>query len=85
MSGSQLILGNQIIWENPSDLGHCGIKLRKQILELQICERIEKMRQMQRFIKRNDLPLERDAGTESESPEEIRRSFSRRGIPLVSS
>ena len=36
----KLILNGRVIWENPPELGHFGIKLRKQLLEEQIIERI---------------------------------------------
>lgn len=40
--GAKLLYGNQVIWENPPDLGHFGIKLRKQILEDEICARLDR-------------------------------------------
>lgn len=29
----KLVLGDEVIWENPEGLGHFGIKLRKQVYE----------------------------------------------------
>lgn len=40
MEESKLILGDTVIWENPSDLGHFGIKLRKQVREDEIIDRL---------------------------------------------
>ena len=36
----KLFLNGKLIWENPSELGHFGIKLRKQVLEDAIIERM---------------------------------------------
>lgn len=37
---SKLVYGNQVIWTNPPELGHFGIKLRKQIREEEIAAKI---------------------------------------------
>lgn len=37
---STLLLGDAVVWENPAVLGHVGIKLRKQIEEEAIIERM---------------------------------------------
>ena len=36
-----LIYGGEVIWENPDALGHFGIKLRKQIAEQEVIERMQ--------------------------------------------
>lgn len=46
---SKLLLGDHVIWENPPDLGHFGIKLRKQIREHEICDRID-LRRARAFL-----------------------------------
>ncbi len=38
---SELILDGDVIWANPPELGHFGIKLRKQIEEEAIVQRME--------------------------------------------
>lgn len=40
-----LILCDREIWSNPDDIGFFGIKLRKQILEDELCARIDRRRQ----------------------------------------
>lgn len=37
---SKLLFGKKIIWKNPDDLGHFGIKLRKQVAEQRLVEQI---------------------------------------------
>lgn len=39
LEGSELILGDQVIWRNKPGIGHFAIKLRKQLLEEEIIER----------------------------------------------
>lgn len=39
-----LVWGDRVIWTNPSNLGHAGIKLRKQVREYQIVENMERRR-----------------------------------------
>lgn len=39
---SALVLDGEVIWSNPPELGHFGIKLRKQIAEDEIIERMER-------------------------------------------
>jgi hypothetical protein len=38
--GSSLYFNGELIWHNPVGLGHFGIKLRKQIRENQIADRM---------------------------------------------
>ncbi len=47
---SQLILNGQVIWTNPKGLGHFGIKLRKQILEEQIIDRMFERGQEEQWL-----------------------------------
>jgi hypothetical protein len=47
----RLIYGNEVIWSNPHDLGHFGIKLRKQILEQEICDRIDRRLERKRVTE----------------------------------
>jgi hypothetical protein len=39
-SETALVLDGEVIWANPPELGHFGIKLRKQIAEQAICDRL---------------------------------------------
>lgn len=42
---SELVLGDgEVVWANPPDLGHFGIKLRKQQAEAEIIERMDRRR-----------------------------------------
>lgn len=41
---SQLVLDGEVIWENPEPLGHFGIRLRKQIYELELCDWLDASR-----------------------------------------
>ncbi len=36
----ELYYGDELIWRNPTDLGHFGIKLRKQVYEQELADRI---------------------------------------------
>lgn len=79
----QLILNGEVIWENPPELGHFGITLRKQIREEEIIRRVtERFRQRKMRLvlasKLDDIILLPDDGTTAESPEDIRRSYERR-------
>lgn len=40
----ELILNGEVIWDNPDNLGHFGIKLRKQRAEDEIIERMMQRR-----------------------------------------
>ena len=75
----KLILNGRVIWENPPELGHFGIKLRKQLLEEQIIERIFERRRAWDIYHFCDLPPPPYLGTTAETPEEIERTFKRLG------
>jgi hypothetical protein len=80
---STLYVGNKPVWSNPSDLGYFGIKLRKQVREEEIIERMVARRRAQTMRERHyDPPCHPLAGIGHESMFEVRRSFSRHGIPL---
>lgn len=38
--GTFLTMNGRVIWANPRDIGHFGVRLRKDILEEQIIERM---------------------------------------------
>ena len=38
----KLLLNGEVIWENPKELGHFGIKLRKQLYEEELVRRLIK-------------------------------------------
>ena len=75
----RLILDGEVIWENPPGIGHFAIKLRKQILEEEIAERMmRRHHEQRRLIKLDNVPLPPYLGTEAETPAEIVRSLNRR-------
>lgn len=48
----KLILNGEVIWENPPELGHFGIKLRKQVYEERLVQRIAWREQKRRWRAR---------------------------------
>jgi hypothetical protein len=90
VQGSTLFLNGEVIWVNPEGLGHAFIKLRKQVLEERIGDRMVLHGALRRmlpcldkhlFISDGDhlLPYE---GTYAETPHEIEKSQLRRGHPV---